>query len=187
MARRARIARWLPPLLIVAAVVSLASVPGAVAQLERFPPWRVPLQAPPAEARIVVGTTPLDVQLAVTARQQSLGLGYRNGLAPDTGMLFVFIAPQIQTFWMKGMRFCLDMVWITDNRVVGAAENVCPDRPGIADADRPIQTSPVPVQYVLEVPGGWLAAHGYGPGAPVDLSQVPSPATPVASPAALRR
>jgi uncharacterized membrane protein (UPF0127 family) len=70
---------------------------------------------------------------------------------------------------MKGMRFCLDIVWIAGDEIVGAAESVCPDPDGTADGDRARYPSEVPVTHVLEVPGGWLAAHGYGEGTPVDL------------------
>jgi uncharacterized membrane protein (UPF0127 family) len=178
MPRRSHGARLLPPVLFAVIVLCLVWTPGALAQSGRVPPWRATLPAPPAEARITVGQTPLTVQLAVTPAQQTLGLGYRNGLAQGAGMLFVFDVPQIQTFWMKGMRFCLDIVWVSSTQVVGAAESVCPDPPGIADADRPVQTSPAPVQYVLELPAGWLKQHGYGAGTPVDLSALP--ATPAA-------
>ena len=50
---------------------------------------------------------------------------------------------------MKGMRFCLDIIWIDNGVVQGAAESVCPE-PGIADAQLSHVTSPVPVEYVLE-------------------------------------
>lgn len=156
------------------------------AQSELAPPWRTGLVAPPTEVSITVGSTPLKVQLALTPDQQTLGLGYRNGLAPGTGMLFVFDAPSVQTFWMKGMRFCLDIVWVTETELAGAAENVCPDPSGTPDADRPIETPSQPVQYVLEVPAGWLAAHGYGAGTPVNLSTLPA-ATPVAATPAPQR
>lgn len=178
MASTRRTARILPLLLVAALAMCSIGAPVASAQFSRVPPWRSTLTSPPTEARITVGQSTLTVQLAVTTAQQSLGLGYRNGLAPNTGMLFVFDAPQIQTFWMKGMRFCLDIVWVSSTEVVGAAESVCPDPPGIADADRPVQTSPAPVQYVLEVPAGWLKQHGYGAGTPVNLSALP--ATPAA-------
>ena len=181
MVRARMISRTLP-LLLVALAMCVIGAPVASAQFSRVPPWRATLPSPPTEARITVGQSPLTVQFAVTAAQQSLGLGYRNGLAPNTGMLFVFGAPQIQTFWMKGMRFCLDIVWVSSTRVVGAAQSVCPDPAGIADADRPVQTSPAPVQYVLEVPAGWLKQHGYGAGTPVNLSALPATPAAIAAP-----
>lgn len=169
----------LPALLLALVLMTTLWTTTTSAQTGRIPPWRISLPAPPIEEPITVGQSPLTVELALSPEQQSLGLGYRNGLVPGTGMLFVFDSPQVQTFWMKGMRFCLDIVWVTDGHIVGAAENACPDPEGIADADRPTYTSPEPVQYVLEIPGGWLQVHGYGAGTPVDLSAIP--ATPAAS------
>lgn len=176
------------PLFFVLVAVAILFPALAAAQIGPLPPWRAPLATPPPNATITVGNTKLVVQLAVTPDLQSLGLGYRNGLAPDTGMLFVFGTPSVQTFWMKGMRFCLDIVWVSDTRIAGAAESVCPDPPGTPDSDRLVYTSPTPVRYVLEVPAGWLRAHGYGAGTPVNLSTLPSavPATPIAASAAPR-
>ncbi len=165
-----------PMIAVIVAVASLLWPASVGAQTGQVPPWRAALASPPSEATIAVGQTALQVQLAVTPDQQSLGLGYRNELAPGTGMLFVFNVPSMQTFWMKGMRFCLDIVWVSSMEVVAAAENACPDPAGTPDADRPIQTSPEPVQYVLEVPAGWLKSHGYGAGTPVNLAAVPATA-----------
>ena len=118
-------------------------------------------------AEITVGETPVIVDLALASSEQQLGLGYRNVLEPGTGMLFVFNEPSQRTFWMKGMRFCLDIIWIANGEIVGAAEGVCPDPVGTVDADRARFDSGEPVTHVLEVPAGWLAEIGYGAGTPV--------------------
>ena len=159
-------------------VISLLILPTAGAQDRVLPPWRESLPEPPDEAPIVVGDVPLEVQVVRTSQYQSLGLGYRNELEPGTGMLFVFGDASPQSFWMKGMRFCLDIIWIENGQIVGAAERACPDPEGTADADRTSYLSPEPVTYVLEVPAGWMDEHGFGPGTPVDLSEVPADAGP---------
>src|SRR5215208_3913437 len=56
-------------------------------------------------AEITVGGVPLTVELAYLPADRSLGLGYREGLAPDTGMLFLFAGPAPRSFWMRGMQF----------------------------------------------------------------------------------
>ncbi len=152
-------------------IVTMAlAFPGlATAQTQSVPPWRIAPESPPTRIEITVGTTPLDVELAETAGQQTLGLGYRNGLAPGTGMLFVSTSASERTFWMKGMRFCLDIVWVQDGEIVGAAESVCPDPAGTADIDRARFSSPGSVTDVLEVPAGWLEEHGYGTGTAIDI------------------
>ena len=152
------------------------ALPGiADAQTQDAPPWHIAPESPPARTGITVGTTPLDVELAVTPGQQALGLGYRNGLAPGTGMLFVGTIASERTFWMKGMRFCLDIVWVQGGQIVGAAESVCPDSPGTADSDRARFSSPGAVTDVLEVPAGWLQDHGYGTGKAIDIPESARP------------
>ena len=141
---------------------------GALAQSQVRAPWQA--QVPPLPtAEIMVGDEPLTVEVAADPRARARGLGYRPGLASGTGMLFVFPEAAERSFWMKGMRFCLDIIWINDGEILGAAESVCPDPPGTADADRASFPSGEPAQFVLEVPAGWMAAHGFGPGTPVEI------------------
>lgn len=141
---------------------------GVAAQDAVRAPWQA--QVVPLETTtIIVGDQPLTVELALSPASRSRGLGYRQGLAPGTGMLFVFPESSGRSFWMKGMRFCLDIIWIDQGEITGAAESVCPDPPGTADADRPSVRSTGPAECVLEVPAGWLAEHGFGPGTPVEI------------------
>jgi uncharacterized membrane protein (UPF0127 family) len=82
-------------------------------------------------------------------------------------MLFVFSQSSPRSFWMKDMRFCLDLVWIESGHIQGATMNVCPTKV-LTDTDLPTYSSPVPVSYVLEVPAGWISANGFGAGTPVE-------------------
>lgn len=157
--------------MLLIAMLTAGSIVGATAQREELPPWRQPLPAARATAEIVVGESPLTVELALSGSEQTLGLGYRNGLDEGTGMLFVFPEPSQRVFWMKGMRFCLDIVWIIDGEIVGAAENACPDPEGTEDGDRQRFPSEEMVTHVLEVPAGWLAQHEYGVGTPVEIPE----------------
>jgi uncharacterized membrane protein (UPF0127 family) len=54
---------------------------------------------------------------------------------------------------MRGMRFPLDLIWISDGRVAGLTRNVPATFPGEL-------TSPAPVDQVLEVPGGFADRYG---------------------------
>lgn len=155
---------------LVLTVIVLAQ-PALAAAEGTLPPWRRDIAEGREQATIVVGDTSVQVDLAIQPFEQQLGLGYRNGLADDTGMLFIGHQPLQHVFWMKGMRFCIDIIWIEDGEIVGAAESVCPDPEGTPDADRARFGSEVPVTHVLEMPAGWLVENGYGPGTPVDLSE----------------
>ena len=87
-------------------------------------------------------------------------------------MLFVYGDASVRGFWMYEMRFCLDIIWIDDGRLVGAAQDACPaSGPG---AVIPRFQSPEPVQYVLEVEAGWMAEHDVIIGADVEIELPPS-------------
>ncbi len=152
--------------IIIALVLLLAGFTGVAAQEL---PWREPLEPVRDTATITVGDDTLDAELSVTPVQQTLGLGYRNVLLDGRGMLFVNDAAEPRTFWMKGMRFCIDIVWIEGGEITGAAESVCPDPAGTPDGEKARYHSDAPVTYVLELPAGWLARHGYGAGTPVQI------------------
>jgi hypothetical protein len=124
----------------------------------------LPLQT----TEITVGGVPVTVELAYQPADRALGLSYREGLAAGTGMLFLFEGPAPRSFWMRGMQFCIDIIWIENGVIQGATESVCPEPTGTADGDLPSYISPVPVTYVLEVPAGWLEAYGLGVGTPVE-------------------
>jgi uncharacterized membrane protein (UPF0127 family) len=155
------------PTLLLAVTMVLGMIGGTPAP--GAPPLLPQLaQSPLQTAEITVGGVPLTVELAYLPADTSLGLGYRQGLAPGTGMLFLFEGPAPRSFWMRGMQFCIDIIWIENGVIQGAAESVCPDPAGTADTDLTSYVSPVPVTYVLEVPAGWLGAYGLGVGTPVE-------------------
>jgi uncharacterized membrane protein (UPF0127 family) len=154
-------------LLVIALLVTL---PGIVIAKPAVPSWRDSHPWSTEVATVHIGDQELQAEIADTPALQTRGLGYRDGLEPGTGMIFIFEDASTHTFWMKGMRFCLDIVWIEGGKVIGAAENACPE-PGTPDADLTRYSSGVPVQYVLEVPAGWMTIHGFGPGTPVQITR----------------
>lgn len=99
---------------------------------------------------VEIGGQIIKVDLAETVSQQTIGLGKREYLFPDQGMLFVYSDYQWQGFWMKDMLFPLDIIWLKDNKVVGWEKNV----PVPTTTNLQIYYSPEPVNYVLEVPAG---------------------------------
>ena len=88
-------------------------------------------------------------------------------------MLFVFESGKASSFWMKGMRFALDFVWISGVcEVVGVTANVPPPDSNSANSTLPTYSSPSPAAYVFEINAGELAAHGIAAGDPVRFSGI---------------
>lgn len=160
-------------LIVVAAIVLLANAGAPAAAKPAVPSWRDQHPWSTEVATVTIGDVTIQAEIADTSPLQTRGLGYRDGLDPGTGMLFDFESAAPRTFWMKGMRFCLDIIWIENGAITGAAEHVCP-MPNATDAELPRYASGVPVSYVLEVPAGTMDAHGWAAGTPVQIELPPS-------------
>lgn len=126
-----------------------------------------PGKPPSSRAAIAVGTATVYVEVAKDSATQERGLSGREGLKGNAGMLFDYTGqqPRVRTFWMRGMRFDLDLVWIRDGRVVGLTEAVPAPKP--EDPGLPLYSSPEPVDQVLEVPSGWVKQNRILVGDPV--------------------
>ena len=108
---------------------------------------------------IKVGEQSIFIEIADTDEKRSLGLSYRRMLPPGTGMLFIFDTPGIYGFWMRDMKFALDIVWIDENWVVvGVARNVP------ADSYPQSYVPPSQVKYVLEINSGEASSLGIDTG-----------------------
>ncbi len=69
----------------------------------------------------------IQVEIADTPDAREKGLSYRNSLKQDRGMLFVFSKEGKYGFWMKEMRFPLDIIWIDRNKtIIFIEENLPP-------------------------------------------------------------
>lgn len=101
------------------------------------------------------------VELADTDEKRALGLGGRDGLCDGCGMLFRFDAPGRYAFWMRGMRFPLDILWIRDGKIVFIEKNVVADFRGTI---RP----PIEADSVLEIDAGLSDRYGVREGDDVE-------------------
>jgi uncharacterized membrane protein (UPF0127 family) len=91
---------------------------------------------------------------------------YREHLPPDDGMLFLMGFEDDHVFWMHNTLIPLDMIFIgKDMKVAGVVANATPRTDERRSVGRPSM-------YVLEVNGGWAAAHGIGAGAAVKFDGV---------------
>ena len=89
----------------------------------------------------------IEVELSETVSEKQQGLSDRGKLCENCGMLFVFNEKDLRSFWMKDMKFSIDMIWIDDDKIVKITKNAK------LSQDGNIQTydSGQKVNYVLEV------------------------------------
>src|SRR4030042_1330870 len=122
---------------------------------------------------IKVGNTKIFVEIARSQEESQKGLSGKDSLDENTGMLFVFDATNVKrNFWMKGMKFPLDFIWIKDGKVVQIDKNTPAPDEGTEDSKLIIYTSQMPIDYVLEVNAGFSDKNNIKTGDNVDLSKV---------------
>lgn len=112
----------------------------------------------PLQTTVTVRNTTFIVDVAITAKEKEVGLGFRNSLAQNHGMLFVYTNKERYPFWMRNMWFPIDMLWIDDRTIVDISKNV-------PTSDKPVNQLPiyhptVPVDKVLELPAGTVDRVG---------------------------
>ncbi|MDE2001180.1 MAG: DUF192 domain-containing protein [Patescibacteria group bacterium] len=105
------------------------------------------------------------VEIADTMIAQARGLSGRASLADDAGMLFLFSSPANRGFWMRGMNFPLDIIWINGTTIIGISDNLPP-----ASIMNPrVYYPPEPADKVLEINAGLSAKLGIAVGDTIQL------------------
>lgn len=102
-----------------------------------------------------IGDATILVDVADTPEERMRGLSDKETLAEGEGMLFVLDEAGTPGFWMKDMRFAIDIIWInSQRRVVGIERDISPET--YPETFRPNEA----IKYVLEVPAGSAYGHG---------------------------
>ena len=103
--------------------------------------------------QLQAGMHQMQVQVAATPEQRSIGLMHRAEMPQGEGMLFAFEQATQQCFWMKNTLLPLTAAFITDD---GTIVNLADMKPQTTDA----HCSEQPVRWVLEMNQGWFAKRG---------------------------
>lgn len=105
----------------------------------------------------------LEVEIVQDAESRQLGLMYREELAENRGMLFVFESTQILSFWMRNTFIPLDIAFIN---AAGAIVDIQRMQP-LDESKNYI--SAAPALYALEVNAGWFEKNGVKVGSRVQF------------------
>lgn len=97
----------------------------------------------------------VQLDYATTPEARAQGLSGRDQLGIGHGMLFSFTSPGKQCFWMKDMRFSIDMIWLdANNKIVTIKPNASPE-------SYPESFCPTgDATQVLELPAGSAERNG---------------------------
>lgn len=110
------------------------------------------------ERRLIVNGKPMVLEIVTSVEDVTQGLGDRDSMPKEHGMLFVFGKPDRYTFWMRHMRFPLDIIWIRDGNIVEMAPAMQPPKDGDVIPETHIPS--VTADQVLELNAGSADAYG---------------------------
>lgn len=106
---------------------------------------------------IVVGEAKLDAEIADDGQERYIGLGFRDAMPENVGMLFVYPGERPLTFTMRDTRIPLSIAFVSDDLVI----NEIHDMPVGPDQLFPSER---PAMYALETNLGWFERNGVEPG-----------------------
>jgi uncharacterized protein len=114
---------------------------------------------------LALGTRQFTLETATTDQTREIGLMYRDSMATDHGMIFVFPDEEPRTFWMKNTHIPLDIVYLDlAGKIVSIKSMKAYDLTGI-DSDGP-------AKYAIELNPGIPTDAGLKVG---DTIQIPQP------------
>ena len=117
------------------------------------------------ETTVKIGSGEYIVEIADSPALKAKGLSGRDGLDAGQGMLFIFNPVSKTSFWMKGMKFSIDIIWIADGEVVSIEERASLPK----GMNIPVYRPKVKANYVLEVNAGEVEKHGIKVGDKVEI------------------
>lgn len=120
-------------------------------------------------AKVFIRGATFDVEVVKTPEGRKQGLSGREYLPELNGMLFIFEKPGSYSFWMKDMRFPIDILWLRDKRIVHLEKNVLPPAPETLDSEPKVYDPRTEVDMVLEVNAGMSDRAGISIGDEVIL------------------
>lgn len=116
------------------------------------------------EKTLKIGDFSIVVEIASTPEERTQGLSNRDSLPTDSGLLFIFDESDFHGFWMRDMKFGIDIVWIDDGwTVIGVERNVLPE------TFPKVFYPPSKVRYVLELNAGLTSKHNIDRGLVINL------------------
>ncbi|MEM9267247.1 MAG: DUF192 domain-containing protein [Cyanobacteria bacterium P01_F01_bin.13] len=128
----------------------------------------VAAQQLPVTAKALIGGETIELEVASTFEEQTVGLRFRDSLPANRGMLFELPRPRAQVLWTKDVNFPIDAVFLLD----GTVEMVLSELPPCSGEPCPVYGVSKAVDQVLELPGGRAAGLGLVPGKEVRIQQI---------------
>jgi len=111
---------------------------------------RTKVQSKLPTIKVWLGLQELVTEVAATDLQIRTGMMFREAIAENEAMLFVFDRPEYRAFWMKNVSVPLSCAYIDPDGVILETHNMTPQE------TKPIESASDRIQFVLETKQGWF-------------------------------
>jgi uncharacterized protein len=119
---------------------------------------------------ITINGFELTADLALTNEQKEKGLSVKDKLKESEAMLFIFEESAQHSFWMKDVKFPIDIIWLDSDGKVGHIEQNLQPYVSVLIC---ISYSPdIDSQYVLETVAGFTQRRNISVGTDIDFELV---------------
>lgn len=108
-----------------------------------------------------------NLEIAKSQKDKEIGLSKYNSISNNFGMLFPFEKDGNYSFWMKNMKFPIDIIFIKDNKIIKIFSNA--PYPKSDNEQLPIYTPSEPSDTVLEINAGLSEKYKFKNGDLVEI------------------
>lgn len=129
---------------------------------------RLPFPTSQPKSAVSIDGQTFHVTVANTEKDKEIGLSNMSSLPKDQGMLFTFDHPDYYAFWMRNMKFSIDIIYIANKKIVTIFSNV--PAPSSNTASLPIYKPKQPADTVLEINAGLSNQYHFAVGDNVSIS-----------------
>lgn len=115
----------------------------------------------------LIGHKKVTLEIAADNDSRATGLMHRTSMPENHGMIFIFDNPDFVNFWMKNVKISLDMIFISDSKIVKIYKNtlICKAEPCR------LYSSNVVVDSVIELNGGFCEKNNIKEGDSIQFSK----------------
>jgi len=111
----------------------------------------------------------IEAEVAANQQNRMVGLMNRKAMAPQRGMLFVFLQQNTHCMWMRNTLIPLSVAFLDEEGAIINIENMQPQT-------EDNHCAKVPARYALEMNLGWFDQRGIKPGAKLKgIDKAPRP------------
>ena len=129
---------------------------------------RTPAPFKPTQ-KAVLGNHTFKIKPAASDKEKQIGLSATNKLPNDYGMIFKFNEDGYYPFWMRDMKYPIDILFINDGKIVKVFSKVSPP---IANEGLKLYVSDKPADTVLEISSGLSEKYKIKEGDSIKLSDL---------------